>query len=128
LRYVLFGPYWFVFWVFHLGLGVALPLYLLIKRPEPEGVGLAAALVAVMFFAVRLNLVIPGLIVPELQGLEQAYTDPVGGKLSFAYLPSLFEWQILIGVAALGVALWLAGTRRFPGVLQSSSQSSEVKS
>ncbi|SNS19639.1 prokaryotic molybdopterin-containing oxidoreductase family, membrane subunit [Humidesulfovibrio mexicanus] len=126
--YVLFGPYWYVFWIFHLGLGVAVPLYLLARRPEPKDVGLAAALVTVMFFAVRLNLVIPGLIVPELRGLEQAYTDPVGGKLSFAYLPSLFEWQILIGVVAVGVALWLAGTKRFPNVFPSPSQSSEVKS
>lgn len=128
VKYVLFGPYWYVFWVAHLLLGVIVPVALLARRNSPGRVGAAAALVAVTFFAVRLNLVIPGLIAPELQGLAEAYTDPVGGKLSLTYLPTWFEWQVLIGVVAAGVALWLIGTRLFPRVFPRSSQSSEVGS
>jgi molybdopterin-containing oxidoreductase family membrane subunit len=126
--YTLFGPYWYVFWVFHLLLGVAAPVALLALRRDPGGIGLATALIAVMFMAVRLNLVIPGLITPEIQGLAEAYSDPVGGKLSFLYLPTWFEWQIVIGIVAAGVALWFVGMRLFPRILPDSSQSSEVRS
>lgn len=128
IRYVLFGPYWYVFWLVHLLLGVFVPVLLLARTRRPEIIGLASALVAVTFFAVRLNLVIPGLITPELRGLEQAYSDPIGNRLTFAYMPSWSEWQLLIGVLALGVLLWFAGTRMFPLVFPRSSKSSEVGS
>jgi molybdopterin-containing oxidoreductase family membrane subunit len=128
IRYVLFGPYWYVFWLIHLLLGVIVPVLLLAGGRSPQTIGMAAALVATTFFAVRLNLVIPGLITPELGGLELAYRDPIGNKLSFAYMPSWFEWQLLIGVVALGVVLWFVGTRMFPLVFPRSSKSREVGS
>ncbi len=128
VRYVLFGPYWYVFWLVHMLAGVVVPVLLLAKTRSPGIIGLSAALVAVTFFAVRLNLVIPGLITPELRGLEQAYSDPIGNRLTFAYMPSWFEWQLLLGVIAFGVALWFVGTRLFPYVFPVSSQSSEVGS
>ncbi len=110
---VLFGPYWYVFWLVHGLLGVVIPLILL-TRSSLAARGVGAALVAVTFLAVRLNLVIPGLITPELQGLERAYLDPIGGRLSYAYLPSLFEWQVVIGVLAIGAALFYLGYRFLP--------------
>ena len=126
IKYVLFGPYWYVFWLVHLLLGVIVPILLLAKTRSPVLTGVAAALVAVTFFAVRLNLVIPGLITPELRGLEQAYSDPIGNRLTFVYWPSWFEWQVLLGVIAFGVALWYVVIRRFPQVFPSPAQSSEV--
>jgi molybdopterin-containing oxidoreductase family membrane subunit len=110
ITYILFGPYWYVFWIFHLGLGAAVPLVLL-SRPGPRWQGVGAALVAVTFLAVRLNLVIPGLIAPELQGLEHAYLDPIGNRLVYSYFPSLFEWQVTAGVVALGTAIFALGYR-----------------
>ena len=126
IKYVLFGPYWYVFWVVHLLLGVVVPVLLLAKPRSPVHTGVAAALVAVTFFAVRLNLVIPGLITPELRGLEQAYSDPIGNRLTFSYLPTWFEWQVLLGAIAFGVALWYVLIRLFPRVLPSPAQSCEV--
>lgn len=126
VAYTLFGPYWYVFWVFNLLLGIIVPVALLARPKGPGAIGFASALVAVTFFACRLNLVIPGLVTPEIRGLESAYSDPVGGKLTFAYMPSWFEWQVLIGVLAVGAALWFIGTRLFPRIFPRSSQSSEV--
>ena len=125
-RYVLFGPYWYVFWLVHLLLGVLVPILLLAKTRSPVITGVAAALVAVTFFAVRLNLVIPGLVTPELRGLEQAYRDPICNRLTFAYFPSWFEWQVLLGTIAFGVALWYVAMRLLPRVLPRPAQSSEV--
>ena len=123
-RYVLSGPYWYVFWIFHMLLGVAVPLVLLANTQSPKSVGLGAGLVALMFLAVRFNLVVPGLMSPEIHGIGEAYTDPVGGKLSFLYAPAWFEWQVLLGIVAIGAALWFVLMRLFPGVLPASSQSS----
>ena len=121
VKFVLFGPFWYVYWVIHILLGVAIPAYLLTKKRDPKSIGLASALVAVTFFAIRLNLVIPGLVTPELKGLEHAYIDPIGNHLSYHYLPSFFEWQILMGVVALGIAIFHLGRRYLPLVPNSAS-------
>ena len=110
ITYILFGPYWYVFWIAHVLFGVVIPVALLARR-NGLAQGLGAALVAVTFLAVRLNMVIPGLISPELQGLEHAYLDPIGNRLVYSYVPSLFEWQVTAGVVALGIAAFVLGYR-----------------
>lgn len=114
VKFVLFGHFWYVYWLIHLLFGVAIPAFLLAGKRDARSIGLASALVAVTFFAIRLNLVIPGLVKPELKGLEHAYMDPIGNHLSFHYLPSFFEWQVLMGVIALGMALFYLGQRYLP--------------
>ncbi len=110
ITYVLFGPYWYVFWIAHVLFGVVIPVALLTRR-NPLAQGIGAALVAITFFAVRLNMVIPGLISPELQGLEHAYLDPIGNRLVYSYVPSLFEWQVTAGIIAFGIAAFVLGYR-----------------
>jgi len=42
VRLALFGPYWWVFWILHVGLGTLLPVLLLVLRPkDPTAVGLS---------------------------------------------------------------------------------------
>lgn len=109
---VLFGPYWWVFWVVHLGLGAVVPIVILAtKRHEPLWAGVATFLIAATFIAVRLNIIIPGLAYPEIQGLERAYID---SRLSFLYFPSLVEWLVTAFVASVGVALFTLGLRMLP--------------
>lgn len=115
LKHILFGPYWYVFWIAHMLLGVIVPVALLtLGRRRPWAIGTAGALIAVTFLAVRLNLVIPGLVTPEISGLQTAYLDPIGNRLSYSYLPSLFEWQVLAGVVAAGIAAFYLGYRHLP--------------
>ena len=110
ITYILFGPYWYVFWIAHVLFGVVVPVALLTRRNTlVQGIG--AALVAITFLAVRLNMVIPGLISPELQGLEHAYLDPIGNRLVYSYVPSLFEWQVTAGIIAFGIAAFVLGYR-----------------
>jgi protein NrfD len=110
ITYVLFGPYWYVFWIAHVLFGVVVPVALLTRR-SPLAQGIGAALVAITFLAVRLNMVIPGLISPELQGLEHAYLDPIGNRLVYSYVPNLFEWQVTAGIVAFGIAAFVLGYR-----------------
>ncbi len=112
MKNVLFGSHWYVFWIVHGLLGVAVPVALLITAPRrPLAVGAAAALAAVTFFAVRLNLVIPGLITPQLQGLQTAYQSH---RLSYQYTPTVFEWQVLLFVVVLGIGVFYLGYRHLP--------------
>ncbi|MDR7519990.1 MAG: NrfD/PsrC family molybdoenzyme membrane anchor subunit [Armatimonadota bacterium] len=109
---VLFGPYWWVFWIVHLGLGIVAPaVILLARRHQPQWAGVGAFLIAATFISVRLNIIVPGLAYPEVQGLERAYLGP---RLSFQYFPSLMEWQVSAFVASLGVALFALGLRFLP--------------
>lgn len=114
LRYVLFGPYWWMFWIVHIALGVVVPL-LLLSTPElrrkPWAVAVAGGLIVLTFFAVRLNIVIPGLVNPNFQPLTEAYVD---SRLTFAYFPSPMEWGIFWFAVALGVALFLAANKLLP--------------
>jgi len=50
--------------------------------------------------------VIPGLIEPQLTGLDTAYTD---SRLSFDYFPSVMEWLVLAFVGAFGTGLFFLG-------------------
>lgn len=109
---VLFGDFWWVFWILHIGLGTIVPILLLtLGRHRIGAVGLAGLLVAVTFMAVRLNLVIPGLIDPHLQGLQSAFIHP---RLTFEYVPSVFEWQVTLFVVACGMAALFLGFKLLP--------------
>ncbi len=112
LRLVLFGPYWWVFWFVHVGLGVVLPAFLLIfLRRSPFATATASFLIAFTFITVRLNIVIPGLGTSELKGLESAFSGP---GLTFTYFPSQTEWLLAVWVVSFAVLVFLAGLRWLP--------------
>ncbi len=103
LLLVLSGPYWWVFWIVHVLLGTLIPLYLLLTSKRPAHLGIAGLLIASTFMAVRLNIVIPALVTPELEGLQTAFRDH---RLRFEYVPSIHEWLIVLFVIALGALLF----------------------
>ena len=109
LSSILFGHYWYVFWIVHLLLGTIVPLILLLWKPNHRlAAGVGGALAAVAYIAVRLNHVIPGFITPAMKGLQQAYTD---NRLKFTYFPSSSEWAVFAFCVAVGVALFYLGSR-----------------
>ncbi|HLF18420.1 MAG TPA: NrfD/PsrC family molybdoenzyme membrane anchor subunit [Candidatus Omnitrophota bacterium] len=112
LMYVLFGQFWWVFWILHVGCGIVIPLTLLtVKGDKPWAVGLAGLLIAMTFLTVRLNIVIPGLIDPNLRELQSAFVHP---RLMFSYMPSFFEWQVTMFIVAIGMALTYLGFKFLP--------------
>lgn len=112
LNLVLFGQYWYVFWIFHLFLGSLIPLALLsLKGRDTKSVGIAGFLIAFTFLSVRLNIVIPAQVVPELKGLETAFIEP---HLMFNYLPNFHEWRLVMFIVALGWALFYLGWKILP--------------
>ena len=112
LYQILGGPYPWVFWVFQVALGAVVPIVIMLVRPRSVTmVGVAMFLVAACFLATRLNIVIPGLLEPQLLGLDKAYVEP---RLAYEYFPSLMEWSVFVFVIALAVGLFYAGFRALP--------------
>ena len=108
---VLFGPFWWVFWLVHLGGGLA-ALYLLLSNRSLAKVGTGAFLVVLTFVSARLNVLVPGQSAPELRGLGEAFSHP---KLSFYYQATLNEYLVALFIGALGVGLVYVGLRRLTG-------------
>ncbi len=106
---ILFGHYWYVFWIFHILLGSVAPLIVLLWKPTGRlAAAIGGGLVALFYIAVRLNHVIPGFITPAMKGLQEAYTD---SRLQFEYFPSANEWAVFAFSVALVIALFYIGYR-----------------
>ncbi len=118
---VLTGPYAWAFWLFQVGIGMAIPFLVLINprlSVRPGWIGAAGFMVAFGFVVVRLNAVLPAFVVPQLNGLPKAFVNP---RLSIEYFPSVAEWLAAIFIGAVrairegpgSAAERLAGVCRF---------------
>lgn len=109
---VLYGPYWWAFWIVQVLFGSIIPIVVLSRRKwgeNPKIAGTIGVLVLIGFAVARANIVFPALTVPELEALTTAFTGP---HLSFDYFPSLMEWAVTIGISGLAVLAFLIGTDR----------------
>lgn len=107
---VLFGQYWWAFWILQILLGTLIPLIVLAQRRlATNGVWVGVAgLLLLMGYAVARGLILfPALTVPELTQLATAFTGP---HLTFDYFPSLMEWAVTIGIIGLATLAFLIGT------------------
>jgi protein NrfD len=107
LSLVLTGPYWWVFWLVHVTLGGLVPLLLLVSR-RPRAWVVAGALIAVAFVSSRLNVLIPGQAVAELEGLQEAFVHP---RLDYLYQATLMEYLVALFFVALAMAIMYLGWR-----------------
>ena len=108
---ILSGPFWWVFWLVHVGGGLV-ALALLVFGRSRAALGAGAFVVATTFVSARLNVLIPGQSFPELEGLARAFTHP---KLSFYYVATPMEYMVALFIAAVGTALVYAGMRVLTG-------------
>jgi molybdopterin-containing oxidoreductase family membrane subunit len=109
---VMFGRYWWAFWIVQIFLGTLIPVIVLVqpKLAKADSIaGWMGLLVLIGFAAARANIVFPALSVPELQGLATAFSGP---HLNFDYFPSLLEWSVVSGVVGLATLAYLIGTDR----------------
>ncbi len=127
VRTVLFGDNWWLFWFIQIGLGTVLPIIILWipnlgqKRFWAGAMGL---LVLIGFAVARANIVVPGLLVPEFQGLSSAFQGP---HLSNTYFPSLMEWLVVSGGVGIAILVFLIGAERLPLWFTKSTQTPEAE-
>lgn len=111
---VMYGQYWWAFWILQLLLGSFVPLVVL-ALPGPSRNGLWAGwmgvLVLVGFAAARANIVFPALTVPELEALTTAFSGP---HLTFDYFPSPMEWAVTAGITGMAILAFLIGNDVLP--------------
>jgi len=120
LRVILFGPFWWVFWFVHVGLGIVVPLLLLVFAGKNRvALAVAGGLIALAAISTKLNLVIPALVVPEFEGLRTAFT---GLGLTFSYFPTIAEWLLLVWIVSLAGLIFLAGHRLLGSARVSATQ------
>ena len=104
---VLFGSFWWVFWIIHV-CGALSAIYLLVRGKTVHHTAAGAFIIVASFISTRLNILIPGQSIAELRGLREAFTHP---RLSFEYVPTIFEYLITLFVVAIGLALFYFGLR-----------------
>lgn len=124
LDLILYGPYWWVFWVIHLVLGSLVPLYLMVVYPDNSKVlAWACFLIVFTFIAFRLNFVIPDQAVYKLEGLDLSFFHE---RLRTHYVPNLTEWLVSLWVISLGLLAFLLGARWLPVIQAGRKEAAHV--
>lgn len=104
---LLFGPYWWVFWIVNLLIGGIIPIVLLLSA-RPALWVLSGLIISAAFISARLDVLIPGQAVGLLKGMQEAYSHP---RLSYIYNPTLMEYLVTMFVFAMGIAILYIGLR-----------------
>ncbi len=113
-KLTMFGPFWWVFWFFQIGLGALVPI-LIVSVPRLRRsifwLGTAGALIVIGIIGVRLNIVIPPLIEPQFAALPDAYHQV---RFATGYFPSANEWLVGLGSISIGIWAFLIARRVLP--------------
>ncbi|MDT8904059.1 NrfD/PsrC family molybdoenzyme membrane anchor subunit [Anaeroselena agilis] len=101
------GPLALRFWVLEIGLGLLVPLALLVKPGGGERVFRAAVMVLIGVFFMRLDFVMAGQMVPQVVVAGVQHT------LMHAYAPTWTEWALIGGAAGAATLLFAFSEARF---------------
>lgn len=110
VRQVMFGQYWWAFWIAQLLIGSLIPIIVLAQPKFAKHNGWAGwmgLLVLIGYAFARGLIIFPALTVPELEALTTAFSGP---HLSFEYFPSLMEWAVTSGTIGIAVLGFLIGS------------------
>jgi molybdopterin-containing oxidoreductase family membrane subunit len=109
---VLYGRYWWSFWLLQIGLGTILPIIVLVQPKlarQGAWAGWMGLLVLMGFAVARANIILPALTIPEIEGLRTAFSGP---HLNYDYFPSLAEWAVTMGIIGGATLVFLFGMER----------------
>jgi molybdopterin-containing oxidoreductase family membrane subunit len=118
---VLFGQYWWAFWILQILIGSLIPVIVLVQpklASQRKWAGAMGILLLVGYAVARALIVFPALSIPELDALAEAFTGP---HLTFDYFPSAMEWAVTIGTVGLATLAYLLGSRYLPLYSQSTT-------
>ncbi len=111
IREIMFGKYWWYFWVIQIALGTLVPLFIHMTPKLAHNnlwAGLTGLMVLTGFAVARANIVFPAMTVEALDGLPEAFFGP---HLSITYYPTLLEWSVTLGVLGGVTLFFLLGAR-----------------
>ena len=119
---LLFGPYWWVFWIVNLLIGGIIPIVLLLSS-RPTLWIYSGIIITTAFISARLDVLIPGQAVGLLKGLQTAYSHP---RLSYLYNPTLMEYFVAMFILAMGIAILYIGLRTTSNLAIRNSRKEEI--
>lgn len=114
VRQVLFGQYWWAFWILQILIGSLIPIIILAQPKFAKHNGYAGwmGIFLLIGYAVARGLIIfPALTIPEINALAEAFGGP---HLTFDYFPSMMEWAVTIGTIGFATLFVLIGSDRLP--------------
>ena len=117
--YLIRGDYWWVFWILQLLVGALLPLGLYLLSTSRAAWGMASVLLIMGFVAARMGILIPGQVVGQIPGLQDAFQD---SRLIYAYHPTQMEYLIAALMIAAGMAVFYVGGRLSSALASNSEQ------
>lgn len=109
--FLLTGPYWWLFWIFQIGLGLIVPLVILFHPRAGQsikGVVIASISVVIGVLGERAALVIPG--AAQIQQLYPGTIEGVWGAAG-VFPITLWETALALGIVALVVLLFVLGLK-----------------
>jgi molybdopterin-containing oxidoreductase family membrane subunit len=106
VEFLLFGDYRIVFWGIHLGLGVVVP-FLMLSTGNTRLWVIASLLSIIGFGAARLCILIPGQVVGQIPGIQEAFQDP---RLSYVYHITTMEYLVVLLMIAVGMTVFYVGS------------------
>jgi protein NrfD len=109
---VMYGQYWWAFWILQLGIGTLIPIIVLVQPKlarQSKWAGWTGVMVMFGFVVARANIVFPALAIPEIEALAEAFVDP---RLQFSYFPSAMEWAVTAGIVGGATLAFLIGEER----------------
>ncbi len=118
IDFLIRGDYWWVFWIVQLLVGSFIPLALYAFSKSRGAWAIASLLLILGFIAARMGILIPGQIVGQIPGLQQAFQDV---RLTYSYHATPMEYLIGALMIAVGMAIFFIG-RRFTAALASESE------
>lgn len=111
---VFFGPFWYVFWILQLGIGLLFPLFVVLsekRRNSIQWLGSAGLAIAMGIFGERLNTVIPAQLQETMEGMSEAYHH---FRFELGYFPSANELLVFVGGIAIFVWIFLWAIKYLP--------------
>lgn len=108
------GPYWWLFWIFQIGMGIVIPLVILFHPRAGRtvrGVVIASISVVIGVLGERAALVIPG-----TAQVQQLYPGKIEGIWGAAGIFPITFWEtaLTLGIVALVVLLFVLGLKYLP--------------
>jgi Ni/Fe-hydrogenase subunit HybB-like protein len=120
------GPYWWLFWVFQIGMGIVIPLIILFHPKAGKsikGVVVASISVVIGVLGERAALIIPG--TAHVQQLYPGNIEGVWGTPG-VFLITFWETALTLGIIGLVALLFVLGLKHLP-LLPASTKGEEPK-
>lgn len=113
-KQMLFGDYWYTFWILQMLIGLVFPLYAVLKPQFKNPINVykwAGFAVAMGLFCLRLNIVMPSQASETILGISKANAH---WRFSLGYAPSIMEYFLILGGIALFLWLLLLSVKLLP--------------